>query len=206
MPRCATSIAGWRPQSRLAAVTSSDAVICRCPVCDTQAMQFLFICRQYIGRYSHLSLYQNLRATLYNCHARDLPALHVGSQVALQNPDTGTWDRCGVITDVGPHRRYYVRLPSGRVLTRNRRHLRQRYAHAQPDTADAAQTGEPQTGEPHTDDTPDGSITLPAPPLFQHTPEPPPPSPSPPPPARPVAGPRRSERPRCRPARYIASF
>ena len=86
----------------------------------------------------------------YNCHARDLPALHVGSQVALQNPDTGTWDRCGVITDVGPHRRYYVRLPSGRVLTRNRRHLRQRYAHAQPDTADAGQTGEPQTGEPHT--------------------------------------------------------
>ena len=71
----------------------------------------------------------------YNQHARDLPGLRVGSQVAVQNHNTKRWDRCGVITEVdNQRRRYFIRLPSGRVLTRNRRFLRQRYAYAEPPT------------------------------------------------------------------------
>ena len=51
--------------------------------------------------------------------------LQVGSRVALQDPATRRWDRLGVVAEVGPHRRYFVRLPSGRVLTRSARSLRQ---------------------------------------------------------------------------------
>ena len=69
----------------------------------------------------------------YNQHAKDLPALGVGSQVMVQNNVTKRWDRCGVVTEVDHRRRrYFIRLPSGRVLTRNHRFLRQRYAYAEP--------------------------------------------------------------------------
>ena len=116
----------------------------------------------------------------YNQHAADLRDLSVGSQVAIQDPATKRWSRHGVITDVGPHRRYYVRLPSGRVLTRNRRFLRQRYGHAAPDSPPPPRAAGSQGGEPPA-----------APP-----PPPPPPAPSP-------APSRRSERSRRRPSRLI---
>ena len=62
----------------------------------------------------------------YNQHARPLPDLTVGTMVAVQNPDTKYWDIYGVITDIGHHRRYFVKTQSGRVLVRNRRFLRKR--------------------------------------------------------------------------------
>ena len=62
----------------------------------------------------------------YNTHAHYLPEIHVGSSVALQNPQTKLWDIYGTVTEIGPHRRYYVRTQSGRVLVRNRRFLRRR--------------------------------------------------------------------------------
>ena len=71
----------------------------------------------------------------YNQRARSLPVLFVGNHVAVQDHRTGRWDRYGVIAEVGPHRRYFVRLAGGRVLVQNRRHLRRRYGHATPDTA-----------------------------------------------------------------------
>ena len=81
----------------------------------------------------------------YNQHARDLPGLRVGSQVMVQNHVNKRWDRCGVVTEVDhSRRRYFVRLPSGRVLTRNRRFLRQRYAYAEP----------PQSSHPPADSQP----------------------------------------------------
>ena len=143
----------------------------------------------------------------YNQHARDLPAFRVGSQVALQDPATGLWDRHGVVTDVGPHRRYFIRLPSGRVLTRNRRHLRQRYAHATPDQADTA----PLPGSP-----PAAAATA-GPQQSPQQPQPPPASPvaaqqqSQSPPVVPVTDPpvmlpRRSERARRKPERFIATM
>ena len=62
----------------------------------------------------------------YNQHAHALPDIQVGSNVAIHNGDTKQWDKYGLIVDVGPHRRYYVKLPSGRILVRNRRLLRRR--------------------------------------------------------------------------------
>ena len=70
---------------------------------------------------------------LYNARAADLPALTVGTHVAVQNQETGRWDRYGTIVEVGQHRRYFIRMQSGRVLSRNRRHIRRRYGHAIPD-------------------------------------------------------------------------
>ncbi|KAF0307558.1 Transposon Ty3-I Gag-Pol polyprotein [Amphibalanus amphitrite] len=80
-----------------------------------------------------LSEQQQRADDLYNRQARDLEPLAVGNQVSVQDDRTGRWDRYGVVCEVGPHRRYFVRLSSGRVLTRNRRHLRRRYGHAIPD-------------------------------------------------------------------------
>ena len=62
----------------------------------------------------------------YNQHARALPEIQVGTNVALQNPTTKLWDIYGIVVGIGPHRRYYVKTTSGRVLTRNRRFLRRR--------------------------------------------------------------------------------
>ena len=106
-----------------------------------------------------LSERQQRADDLYNSQARDLTPLAVDNQVAVQDDRTKRWDRHGVICEVGPHRRYYVRLSSGRVLTRNRRHLRRRYGHAMPERlvpeVPAASRGSPadQTRESRTSST-----------------------------------------------------
>ena len=64
----------------------------------------------------------------YNRTARALPVLEVGTRVAVQDSQTKLWDRYGTIVDIGRHRNYFVRMNSGRVLVRNRRALRRRYA------------------------------------------------------------------------------
>ena len=69
----------------------------------------------------------NVRETVelsYNNHAQTLPEITIGSNVALQNDDTKRWDIYGTVTAIGPHRRYFVKTQSGRVLVRNRRFLR----------------------------------------------------------------------------------
>ena len=60
----------------------------------------------------------------YNQHAHELSTLQVGNHVAIQNPSSRMWDIYGVITAIGPFRRYFVKTQSGRVLVRNRRFLR----------------------------------------------------------------------------------
>ena len=70
--------------------------------------------------------------TRYNLHSRDLPRLQIGNKVAIQNHKTKVWDIYGTIVDIGHNRKYFVKLPSGRVLTRNRRFIRRRYAQAMP--------------------------------------------------------------------------
>ena len=62
----------------------------------------------------------------YNHHARILPEIIVGSKVALQNNETKRWNIYETVTDIGPHRRYFVKTQSGRILVRNRRFLRRR--------------------------------------------------------------------------------
>ncbi len=62
----------------------------------------------------------------YNQHARDLPGFPIGSHVAIQNPTSKMWDIYGTITAIGPHRRYFIKTQSGRVLVRNRCFLRRK--------------------------------------------------------------------------------
>ena len=66
--------------------------------------------------------------SFYDQHAHSLTELAPGAQVAIQNPTSKVWDVYGIVTAVGPHRRYFVRTQSGRVLVRNRRFLRKRTA------------------------------------------------------------------------------
>ena len=70
----------------------------------------------------------------YNQHARELPEIRIGSKVAVQNNTTKRWDTYGMVTAIGPYRRYYVKTASGQVLVRNRRYLRRRIPIVPPDT------------------------------------------------------------------------
>lgn len=47
-----------------------------------------------------------------------IPDICIGSNVALYNKDTALWDIYNMVVEVGPHRQYYVKLPSGRVFRR----------------------------------------------------------------------------------------
>ncbi|XP_076060199.1 uncharacterized protein LOC143036563, partial [Oratosquilla oratoria] len=60
----------------------------------------------------------------YDEHARPLPALAVGQHVRIQDRTSLRWDKVGVIMGRGRSRDYELRLPSGRLWWRNRRHLR----------------------------------------------------------------------------------
>jgi transposase InsO family protein len=55
----------------------------------------------------------------YNRHVRIRPEITIGSRVALQNNETKHWDIYGTVAEIGPHRRYFVKTQSGRVLVRN---------------------------------------------------------------------------------------
>lgn len=60
----------------------------------------------------------------YNCSARTHRPLRIGQRVLVQDPHSKAWNRTGTITAVGARRDYLVKLPSGRLLWRNRRYLR----------------------------------------------------------------------------------
>ena len=62
----------------------------------------------------------------YNLHARTLPEIHIGSNVAIQNRDAKCWDIYGKVTHIDLHHRYYIKTSSGRVLVRNRRFIRRK--------------------------------------------------------------------------------
>ena len=59
----------------------------------------------------------------YNQHSRPLPRLNVGQHVRVQDPVSRRWDRVGTVMGGARAREYEVKLPSGRVLRRNRRFL-----------------------------------------------------------------------------------
>ena len=60
----------------------------------------------------------------YNTNARDLKPFSVGTHIHIQDTISKKWDRTGIIVGVGERRNYRIKLPSGRVLWRNRRYLR----------------------------------------------------------------------------------
>ena len=61
----------------------------------------------------------------YDKTARELKPLLIGTKVCVQDPSSNLWDRIGTVIGIGRHRDYHVKAPSGRVMWRNRRFLRQ---------------------------------------------------------------------------------
>ena len=84
----------------------------------------------------------------YNRQAHNLPEIHIGSNVAVQDASTKRWDIYGVVADIGPHRRYFVRTGSGRVLVRNRRFLRRRMPCVPPPQFVSSDQGPLQPSQP----------------------------------------------------------
>ena len=62
----------------------------------------------------------------YNQQARSLRCLRIGQPVAIYNHANKSWDRQGLVIECMRNREYLIKLPSGRVLRRNRRLLRPR--------------------------------------------------------------------------------
>ena len=62
---------------------------------------------------------------LHNRSSKPLGPLNIGSSVRVQDPHSKLWDKVATVISIDQHRTYRVRLPSGRVLWRNRRYPRQ---------------------------------------------------------------------------------
>ena len=60
----------------------------------------------------------------YNKSAKYLNPLKIGTKVMIQDHQTKLWNRTGIVVTAGKHRKYWIKLPSGRCLMRNRRFLR----------------------------------------------------------------------------------
>ena len=60
----------------------------------------------------------------YDRHSKLLQSPVLGSPVAVQHPDSRRWDQLGTVVGLGRRRDVLVKLPSGRVLWRNRRFVR----------------------------------------------------------------------------------
>jgi len=60
----------------------------------------------------------------YDRSAKPLKPMSIGTRVRIQDTTTKLWDRVGEIVGVGRHRDYHIKMPSGRVLWRNRRFIR----------------------------------------------------------------------------------
>ena len=69
----------------------------------------------------------------YYKKGRPIPPLAVGDPVSIQNPKTRRWDRYGVIQERQLQtRKYTIRLSSGLITTRNRRHIVYRQLYPEP--------------------------------------------------------------------------
>lgn len=61
----------------------------------------------------------------YEIHARRLSVLPIGIKVAIQDVKSKCWDRSEIVIEANNFRQYVIKVDgSGRLLNRNRRHLR----------------------------------------------------------------------------------
>ena len=72
--------------------------------------------------------------TFYNAHTRNLHEIWIRSNVAIKDSETKLWDINGIVIDIGPHRRYYIKTQSGCVLVRNCHFLHRRIPASIPNT------------------------------------------------------------------------
>lgn len=78
----------------------------------------------------------------YDASAKSLLPLKIGDLVRIQDPFSKRWNQVGSLVGVGRHRDYLVKLPSGRVLWRNRRYLRTSSSETEWDTAPSSLAAE----------------------------------------------------------------
>lgn len=60
----------------------------------------------------------------YNKSSRPLESLKINCQVRLQNPASKRWDKIGIVVGIGRRRDYFVKLPCGKLVWRNRKFIR----------------------------------------------------------------------------------
>ena len=60
----------------------------------------------------------------YNKSAKSLKALEIGTRVWIQNYKNSKWDAAGQIVGKGKFRDYLLKLPSGKIIWRNRKFIR----------------------------------------------------------------------------------
>jgi len=68
----------------------------------------------------------------YNSSAHPLPEIKVGTNVAVQDHRTKLWDTYGIVTAIGPQRKYHVKIQMGNTLVRNKRFVCRRVADSVP--------------------------------------------------------------------------
>ena len=100
----------------------------------------------------------------YNASANTLTPLKIGTDIRLQDPVSKRWDKVGVIVGVGYKRDYHVKLPSGRVMWRNRRFLRPVHT---PSTADESSPAKDNESSTPADATPERRVRFQLPPTIQ---------------------------------------
>ena len=61
----------------------------------------------------------------YTRRSNPLGPLNLGSSVCVQDPQSKLWDRVATVVSLSQHHTHRARLPSGHVLWRNHRYLRQ---------------------------------------------------------------------------------
>ena len=60
----------------------------------------------------------------YDQHAKDLKLMEPGTEIWIQNPDTGQWEDNGKIISKVRKRTYRIELENGRITYRNRKRIR----------------------------------------------------------------------------------
>ena len=63
--------------------------------------------------------YPEKAVNFYNNHAHNLREITIGSNMVIQNPNTKLWEIYGIVTDIGPHCRYYVKTHGRCVFMQN---------------------------------------------------------------------------------------
>jgi hypothetical protein len=63
----------------------------------------------------------------YNRSSKPLSEFRTGNHVNIQDHRTGRWEITGTVVEVGRNRQYLVRKSNGRLVWRNRRHLRKHH-------------------------------------------------------------------------------
>ena len=67
---------------------------------------------------------EQLKEANYNKSTHPLTPLKVGDKVRIQDPASKKWNVAGEVIEVRDNRSYLIKTLSGRILRRNRRHVR----------------------------------------------------------------------------------